>query len=202
MVMVGIVDYGTGNLKSVQNALGRIGAENIVSSDFDTLQKCSHIILPGVGSAGWAMENLVATGLAGQIEKFTQPVMGICLGMQLMCSYSEEEQTKCLGIFPNIVRKMGTPANEASGIRLKIPHVGWNNIRPLGIDLFKGIGELPFVYFVHSYSADVNDRTIAVCSYGDDFSAAIGYRNFIGCQFHPEKSGYVGEQILKNFLEI
>jgi len=200
--MVGIVDYGTGNLKSVQNALGRIGAENIVSSDFDTLQRCSHIILPGVGSAGWAMENLVASGLANQIKEFAQPVMGICLGMQIMCSYSEEDNTECLGIFPNSVKKMGNSDDNSNKVSIKIPHVGWNNLTSMESSLFNGLGEAPYVYFVHSYCAEVNERTIAKCYYGSDFSAAIGYRNFFGCQFHPEKSGYIGERILKNFLKM
>lgn len=192
--MIGIIDYKTGNLKSVQNALYRVGAEYIISSDIERLSNCSHLIMPGVGSAGWAMENLKECRLEEWIPGIKIPVLGICLGMQLMCSYSEEDETRCLGIFSNRVTKM-----RGEG---KVPHVGWNSIYDLKGELYNNLPEDSYLYFVHSYSADINDNTISRCSYNGEFSASIQSGNFIGCQFHPEKSGDTGEIILKNFLKM
>lgn len=192
--MVGIIEYGTGNLKSVENALKRLGAGYIVTSDEKVLENCSRIILPGVGSAGFAMENLRKSGLDSAIKRFTQPVLGICLGMQLLCSYSEEESTECLGIFSNRVERFKVE-------NLKIPHVGWNSLCNLKSGLYHQVPENSFVYFVHSYCANVNENTVAVANYGYDFSASLKCNNFYSCQFHPEKSGDIGEKILDNFLK-
>ncbi|MBR5856428.1 MAG: imidazole glycerol phosphate synthase subunit HisH [Bacteroidales bacterium] len=196
--MVGIIDYNTGNLKSVQNALARLKADYIITSDLTLLSRCSQIILPGVGNAAWAMENLKKSGLADAIKLFTQPVLGICLGMQIMCRFSEEDNTPCLGIFDNEVKHICNCTNE----NIKIPHIGWNNIDKLDSALYNNVSDGEYVYFVHSYCADVNRNTIARCHYGTEFSASLKKDNFMGCQFHPEKSGATGEKIIRNFLEM
>lgn len=203
--MVGIIDYGTGNLRSVKNALQRAGAEYVVSADGDTLNGCDKIILPGVGDAGWAIRQINEKGLSDVIRNFKQPVLGICLGMQIMCSYSEESNATCLGIFPNTVTYMGSRSDlsgKAEGQRLKIPHIGWNTVHNLRSELFNGVEEGSYLYFVHSYCAGVNQYTIATTVYTGDFSAAIQKENFYGCQFHPEKSGPTGERIIMNFLKL
>lgn len=204
--MIGIIDYKTGNLRSVQNALARLGAEYIVSSDAERLSACERIILPGVGDAAWAMHNLRELGLVQAIRSFTQPVLGICLGMQLLCSHSEENDTPCLGIFENrVFRFPSSPASlpetdGASAANLKVPHTGWNTVTELKSSLFAGIEEGTYMYFVHSYYAEVNENTAAVTRYGVPLSATLRKNNFMGCQFHPEKSGPAGEKILLNFL--
>lgn len=197
--MVGIVEYGTGNLKSVENALKRLNTEYIISSEEGILRECDRIILPGVGDAKWTMQSLRQSGMDAIIKTFTQPVLGICLGMQLLCSYSEESNTECLGIFSNRVTYIGKIAGNTESI-LKIPHIGWNSITNLKSVLYEGIKENTYVYFVHSYCADINENTISATEYGGEFSSALKKENFIGCQFHPEKSGLAGEQMLKNFL--
>lgn len=191
--MIGIIDYGTGNIKSVGNALARLGAEYIVTSQISIIKECDRIILPGVGSAGMAMENLKRSGLDKIIPTLTQPVLGICLGMQLLCAHSEEDDTECLGIFKNRVQKFPE-------IGKKIPHIGWNTIGSLKGNLYRNIEQESFVYFVHSYFAETNQMTIATSEYGIKFSASLNEKNFFGCQFHPEKSGDIGEKILHNFL--
>ncbi len=191
--MIGIIDYGTGNIKSVGNALARLGTEYIVTSQISIIKECDRIILPGVGSAGMAMENLKRSGLDKIIPTLTQPVLGICLGMQLLCTHSEEDDTECLGIFRNRVRKFPE-------IGKKIPHIGWNTIGCLKGNLYSNIEQESFVYFVHSYFAETNQMTIATSEYGIKFSASLNEKNFFGCQFHPEKSGDIGEKILHNFL--
>lgn len=198
--MVGIIDYKTGNLKSVENALYRAGVEYTVTADSMILRSCSHIILPGVGDAGWAMKRIAETGIAETIPTLTQPVMGICLGMQIMCSYSEEGETPCLGIFPNRIGRI--PEKDAGHERIKVPHIGWNSVRCSDRELFDGIRQDEYFYFVHSYCADVNEYAAGVTFYGTEFGSLLRRDNFIGCQFHPEKSGTAGERLLKNFLKM
>ena len=195
--MIAIVDYDAGNIRSVLNALGRVGASDyVLTADREQLQAASHVILPGVGEASTAMQNLRDAGLTDFIPTLTQPVLGICVGAQLMCAGSEEGDTRCMGIFSAEVRRFReTPAE-------KVPHMGWNSLRKLSSPLFKGLKEGEYVYFVHSYYPEVCENTIAVSNHGIDFSAALSRDNFFACQFHPEKSGIAGEQILKNFLAL
>lgn len=194
--MVAIVDYDTGNMRSVCNALGRIGVKYVVTDNVDVIRQADHVLMPGVGEASSAMQKLCERGLDTLIPSLTQPVMGICIGMQLMCKGSEEGNAECLGIFPTMVRKF-----EVSPL-IKVPHMGWNEIRSLKSSLFKDVDEKSFVYFVHSYAPEICSDTIAISENGVKFSAALHRDNFYGTQFHPEKSGGIGEQILKNFLEI
>lgn len=211
--MIAITDYDTGNLQSVANALRRTGAEFTVTSDAAVLRRADKVILPGVGEASSAMAKLRERGLDTLIPTLTQPVLGICIGMQLMCLDSEEGSAGCLGIFPahvvrlgdedttaGILRKTGAAPGEESP--LKIPHVGWNTIGGLRSPLFDGLGSGTYVYYVHSYAAQLCDATIATTDYGGTFSAALGCGNFFGTQFHPEKSGTTGERILRNFLNL
>lgn len=198
--MTGIIDYDAGNIRSVENALKRLGADYVLTSDIGELASCDRLLLPGVGEAGWAMAKLRERGLADFIRHTDLPLLGICLGLQLLCSWSEEGNTGCLGIFSNKIRHFRTflPAGE----RLKVPQMGWNSIDSLKSDLFSGVAEGSYVYFVHSYFADLNENTVASTEYGIRFSSALGKDNFMGCQFHPEKSGDVGEKIIANFLKI
>lgn len=190
-----IIDYGAGNVFSVATALERFGVRSALTSDPDVIRRAERVIFPGVGQAGQAMERLVRTGLDEVIPRLTVPVLGICLGMQLMCARSEEGQTEGLGIFPLDVKKFG------GGV--KVPHMGWNNLTELKGPLFKGLGEeAPRMYFVHSYYVPVSGFSAAVCDYGFAFSAALEKDNFFGCQFHPEKSSAMGQAVLKNFLKL
>lgn len=190
-----IIDYGAGNVFSVATALERLGVRSALTSDPDVIRRAERVIFPGVGQAGQAMERLVRTGLDEVIPRLTVPVLGICLGMQLMCARSEEGQTEGLGIFPLDVKKFG------DGV--KVPHMGWNNLTELKGPLFKGLGEeAPRMYFVHSYYVPVSGFSAAVCDYGFAFSAALEKDNFFGCQFHPEKSSAMGQAVLKNFLKL
>lgn len=196
--MTAIIDYDTGNLRSVCNALERIGAEYILTSDPQQIQKADHVLLPGVGEASTAMEKLRERGLDKVLKTLTQPVLGICIGMQLMCRSSEEGNAECMDIFHVDVRKLQVP----EGSDVKVPHMGWNEISGLSTPLFNGIDEDAFVYFVHSFAADLCDDTIAVSENGRQFSAALHHGNFYGTQFHPEKSGSIGERILRNFMTL
>ena len=190
-----IIDYGAGNVFSVATALERLGVRSALTSAPDVIRRAERVIFPGVGQAGQAMERLVRTGLDEVIPRLTVPVLGICLGMQLMCARSEEGQTEGLGIFPLDVKKFG------GGV--KVPHMGWNNLTELKGPLFKGLGEeAPRMYFVHSYYVPVSGFSAAVCDYGFAFSAALEKDNFFGCQFHPEKSSAMGQAVLKNFLKL
>lgn len=193
--MITIIDYDTGNLQSVINALHRVGAEYRLSALPTEISAAERVLLPGVGEAGTAMQKLRERGLVEVIRGLKQPVLGICLGMQVLCTRSEEGNTECLGIFDNVVRRFDIPG-------LKVPHMGWNNINHLKSPLYKGLEEDSYVYFVHSFAAEVNDNTIATTEYGVPFSASLNKDNFYGAQFHPEKSGAAGEKILKNFLEL
>lgn len=196
--MIAIVDYKAGNLRSVENALLRLGADYQVTSDPGIITAASHVIMPGVGEASSAMANLESSGLVPVIKGLRQPVLGICIGLQLMCSFSEEGPVDCLGIFDAAVRRF------ASNPGVKIPHMGWNTIEGLQGPLFRDIPEKAFVYYVHSYRPDlVSGQTIAKTGYSEGlFSAALARDNFFGTQFHPEKSGPVGAQIIRNFLDL
>ncbi len=198
--MIAVTDYDTGNLRSVMNALQRTGAEFIVTSDEATLRAADKVIMPGVGEASSAMDKLRERGLDRIIPSLTQPVLGICIGMQLMCEHSQEGDAECLGIFPTKVVKL--PNELLSGEILKVPHVGWDTIEKLKTPLFEGIKESSHLYYVHSFAAQLCDATIASTMYGVEFSAALHHNNFYGTQFHPEKSGVVGEAILNNFLKL
>ena len=198
--MIAVVKYGAGNIRSVLSALSRLGYEGIVTDDPDTIRCADKVIFPGVGEASQAMKALREKGLDDVLRSLTQPFLGICLGMQLMCSFSEEGDTECLGIFPNRVRNFRGNIPEDSG--LKIPQVGWNDIRSLDPELFAGVPEGSYMYFVHSYFAEINEYTSSVTEYGISFSSSLRKGNFMGCQFHPEKSGDDGEKILSNFLKM
>jgi glutamine amidotransferase len=196
--MIAIIDYDTGNLRSVCNALDRIGAEYVLTDDPAVIARADRVLLPGVGEASSAMQKLQERGLCEVIKALKVPVLGICIGMQLMCRHSEEGNVDCLGIFDAQVQKF--EADPSKGV--KVPHMGWNSITDLRTGLFEGLSEGEFVYFVHSFAADVCEDTIAVSENGRRFSAALRKGNFYGAQFHPEKSGDVGERILKNFMNL
>mgnify|MGYP000173479880 CR=1 FL=1 len=193
--MTAIIDYDTGNLRSVAEALRRAGAEFTVTADPATLLRAERVILPGVGEASSAMARLREKGLDTLVPALTCPVLGICIGVQLLCRRSEEGDTECLGIFDNEVRRLRTEG-------LKVPHMGWDSIEDLRGPLFDGLDEGAYVYYVHSYAPQTNADTIARTTYGETFSAAIRRDNFFGTQFHPEKSASVGERILQNFLRL
>ncbi|MFN8208486.1 MAG: imidazole glycerol phosphate synthase subunit HisH [Bacteroidales bacterium] len=197
---IAIIKYNAGNIRSVFFALSRLGVEPLVTSDPDQIRKADKVIFPGVGEASTTMISLKETGLDQVIGELRQPVLGICLGLQLMCSSSEEGNTTGLGIFNEQVKKF--PLRKADGNLLKVPHIGWNTIDHLKGPLFKGLPDPAFVYFVHSYYAVVSDHIIAQSSYGVDFSAALQKDNFFATQFHPEKSGRMGELILQNFIAL
>lgn len=188
-----IIDYGAGNVKSVQFALERLGYKAICSNDPEVIKNADKVIFPGVGEAQSAMIEIKKYGLENVIPELKQPVLGICLGMQLMCQHSEENDTNCLGIFPLEVKKFQ--------VDLKVPHIGWNQIIELKEHLFDKVEELSYVYYVHSYYVPENGFSIANTDYGIKYSGAIKKDNFYACQFHPEKSGDIGEQILKNFIK-
>jgi imidazole glycerol-phosphate synthase subunit HisH len=192
--MIAIIDYNAGNISSVQNALKRLGYESILTRDKAELLKADKVILPGVGEASSAMTYLREYDLVDLIKDLRQPFLGICLGMQLMCKYSEEGDADCLGIFDADVKLFPPKEN--------VPHMGWNDLRDLKGPLFEGIQANDDVYFVHSYWAELSAHTIAQCDYILPFSAALQKDNFYAVQFHPEKSADVGEKILKNFLAL
>jgi glutamine amidotransferase len=195
--MIAIVDYDTGNLCSVCNALARLGVQYVVTGDAETIRKADKVLLPGVGEASSAMEKLRERGLCEVIKGLTQPVMGICIGMQLMCRCSEEGNTECLGIFDTEVKRFS--ADKKAGV--KVPHMGWNEIRNIETPLLSGLREGEFLYFVHSFAPQMCGEAIATSVNGVQFAAALNKGNFYGTQFHPEKSGTIGEQILRNFVE-
>ena len=195
--MTAVVDYNSGNVRSVMNALSRLGADAVLTADPDQIRRADRVIFPGVGAAASAMAELEKRGLTEVLREYERPFLGICLGMQLMNSFSEEGNVSLLGITPEHVRLFDRAAGD------KIPHVGWNEIQVSDDPLFKGIADGTWFYFVHSYYAEASERTIASCSYaGVTFSSAIRKDNFRGVQFHPEKSGGAGALLLKNFLEV
>ena len=192
---VAIIKYNAGNTASVTNALKRLGVEPTVTDDAEELRQADKVIFPGVGEASSAMKYLCERGLGSVIKTLTQPVLGICLGMHLLCESSDENNADCLGVFPGRVRKF-----EAAG--LKVPHVGWNRISGLNSSLFTGIDADSYVYFVHGYYVEQIKETTARCEYGIRFAAGIESGNFYAVQFHPEKSGPAGARILENFLNL
>jgi glutamine amidotransferase len=189
-----IVKYNAGNIQSVLYALERIGMEAIVTDDHQQIKNADKVIFPGVGEASTAMNYLKARGLDIVLKNLQQPVLGICLGMQLMCMHSEENDTRCLGIFDTNVKKFAGD--------LKIPQIGWNTVEETRGPLFKNIPDASYCYFVHSYYAALRNETVAITEYGLRFSSALQKNNFYGVQFHPEKSAEVGERLLKNFIEL
>lgn len=192
--MIAILKYNAGNIQSVQNALNRLGYESIVTDDKEIILSAEKVIFPGVGEASTAMEYLKEKGLDKVITSIEQPFLGICLGLQLMCKSTEEGKTKCLGIFDTEV-KLFPPED-------KVPHMGWNSFETLNGTLFKGINKNDDMYYVHSFYAEQCKDTVATCNYIIPFSAALEKNNFYATQFHPEKSAEIGEQLLKNFLEL
>jgi glutamine amidotransferase len=211
-----IIKYNAGNIQSVLYALERIGVNALVTDDYEKIQSAGKVIFPGVGEASSAMRYLKEHKLDAVIKNLQQPVLGICLGMQLMCAYSEENDTTCLGIFDEQVRQFIPPPAGGDGggavgglsqvegrpTRIKVPQIGWNNIFNLKSDLFKNLPENSYCYFVHGYYAALGEHTIATADYIQPYSAALHKDNFYGAQFHPEKSAKAGEQILKNFLSL
>ena len=193
-----IIKYNAGNIQSVLYALERIGVEAIVTDDHALIKSADKVIFPGVGEASSAMRYLKERGLDELLKSLTQPVLGICLGMQLMCRYSEENSTDCLGIFDVEVKHFTPPLGDGG----KVPQIGWNNIYNLKTNLFKNLAEESYCYFVHGYYAALGEHTIATTDYVQPYSSALHKNNFYGVQFHPEKSATVGEEILKNFIEL
>jgi imidazole glycerol-phosphate synthase subunit HisH len=192
--MIAIIDYGAGNITSVQNAMTRLGVSAIRTADATLIQSADKVIFPGVGEAAAAMLKLREAGLVEVIRSLRQPVLGICLGQQLLCRHSEESDTNGLGIFDLAVKRF--PPKD------KIPHIGWNNLSKASGPLFQNVGADPDLYFLHSYYVELGEATTATCHYIVEFSAALQKDNFYATQFHPEKSADVGSQILKNFLAL
>jgi imidazole glycerol-phosphate synthase subunit HisH len=194
---VAIVASGGANIASLQFALERLGSASDVTADADRIRAASHVILPGVGAAADAMGRLRAGGLDALIPSLTQPVLGICLGMQLLHEASAEGGTRCLGIIPGVASRFA----EAPG--RPVPHMGWNTLDvERSCPLLEGLGGADYAYFVHSYAVPVNEATVASCHYGASFSACVAWRNFFGAQFHPERSARLGALVLQNFLGI
>ena len=193
-----IIKYNAGNIQSVINALERLGVQGEVTDDPERIRSSDKVIFPGVGEASTAMASLRANGLDRVIPELTQPVLGICVGMQLLCRHSEENDTDCLGIVPVEVRRFPPVWKEE---KLKVPQMGWNTITDLKTDLFRNLPDQTWIYNVHSFYAEDSMYSIARCTYGLTYAAAIQKDNFYGVQFHTEKSAEAGDRIIKNFLE-
>lgn len=192
--MIAIIDYVAGNVKSVENAVRKLGYETLITSNPEEIKNADKVIFPGVGEASTAMNYLKSLKLNELIQTLKQPFLGICLGQQLLCDFSEEGNTKCLGIFDLKVKQF--PATDI------VPHMGWNNLQKISGKLLNGISEDDNFYFVHSYYCEIGENTTSECDYILPFSATLQKDNFYGTQFHPEKSGDVGSLILQNFLKI
>ncbi|MBN2520662.1 MAG: imidazole glycerol phosphate synthase subunit HisH [Bacteroidales bacterium] len=198
-----IIKYNAGNIMSVEFALRRMGIQPVLSNKPEDIYSADRVIFPGVGEASTTMKYLKKHKLDLLIKDLKQPVLGICLGMQLMCAWSEENNTKCIGIFNDLVKKFEPvrPENNETGNWIKVPQMGWNNLHEVRSKLFDNSIENQYVYFVHSYYVPLSENTIAKTDYILKYSAALQKNNFYATQFHPEKSGIVGEKILKNFIE-
>lgn len=196
--MIAIIDYGMGNIRSVENALCRAGAEWTLTADAAAIERADRVLLPGVGHCGEAMERLRQRRLTEVIRRLHHPVLGICVGMQVMCRHTEEGDAECLGLFDSRVRRL--PEDPS----VKVPNMGWCRLANMESRLFDGIGNGEYAYFVHNYYAHTCSDTIATTRHGSDMliSAALRWENFYGVQFHPEKSGDAGERIIRNFLDI
>jgi len=194
---IAIIKYNAGNIRSVLYALERIGHTAMVTDNADEIKNADKVIFPGVGEASTAMNYLKDRNLDNLICSLTQPVLGICLGMQLMCKYSEENGTECMGIFDEDVKKFKVKSE-----KLKVPQIGWNSVYDLKTDLFNNVTENSYCYFVHGYYAAKGEHTIATTSYVQPYSSGLRKNNFYGVQFHPEKSATTGEKILSNFLKL
>jgi glutamine amidotransferase len=200
---IAIIKYNAGNVQSVTYALQRLGIEPVLTDDEQEIRSADRVIFPGVGEASTAMYYLRKKGLDRIIPTLEQPVLGVCLGLQLMCRYSEENNTECLNIFDLTVQHFDRQkARSAGGALLKIPHMGWNTLTDYKSELLKGLPENAYVYYVHSYYAPVSEYTIATTLYVNPFSAMLHKDNFYACQFHPEKSGEAGAAILANFIAL
>lgn len=193
-----LIKYNAGNIQSVKFALNRLGVEPIVTDNITEINAADKVIFPGVGEASSAMNYLKEKQLDQVIKQLKQPVLGICLGMQLLCKHSEEGDTNCIGIFDAEIKKF----NFGKDSELKVPQIGWNKIFNLKSDLFKGIKEKDYMYFVHGYYANLCNDAIAVADYGINYSSALNKNNFFGVQFHPEKSAEAGEILLANFIKM
>lgn len=192
--MIALIDYGAGNVASVQNALSRLGTGAVLTHQVDVLEMADAVIFPGVGHAAPAMESLRASGLDIWLKSTRKPVLGICLGMQLLYESTEEGNTACLGIIPGRLQKFSAEGG-------KIPHMGWNTTTPVVENGLPAAIQAAFHYYVHSFYAPVNEFTVATCNYGVTFAAIVAKDNFTGVQFHPEKSGLAGQKILRQFIE-
>ena len=193
-----IVKYNAGNIRSLQFALERVGVNGIVTDDHEEIRSADKVIFPGVGEASTAMNYLKERNLDQVIADLEQPVLGICLGMQLLCQHSEENDTPCIGVFDTTVKKFQSPVENL----LKIPQIGWNNIAGLHSVMFEHVPENAYMYFVHSYYAALSADTVAITNYVINYSAALQKDNFYAVQFHPEKSATEGSRIIENFLNI
>jgi len=192
---ISIIKYNAGNIQSVLYALERIGVSATVTDDHEQIRSADKVLFPGVGEAYSAMQSLKEKNIDQLIKELKQPVLGICVGLQLLCTHSEERNTTGLGVFDVKVKRFSSPD-------LKVPQIGWNDIYKLKSGLFNEVKENSYVYFVHSYYAELSDLTIATTNYGVEYSAALRKDNFYGVQFHAEKSADIGEQILKNFIDL
>lgn len=197
-----VIKYNAGNVQSVTYALNRLGIEPILTDNVDEILAADKVLFPGVGEASTAMKFLKEKGLDLLIPQLKQPTLGICLGLQLMCKHSEENDTNCLGIFDIQVKRFEQQKLDANGLVFKVPQMGWNNVYDLQTPLFKGIENNSYLYFVHSYYAELSAQTIAKTDYVNTFSASLHRDNFYAAQFHPEKSGDIGAQLLRNFIEL
>lgn len=204
---IAIIDAGGANFLSVVIALEKLGATTVITHDREVILSADAVLLPGVGAAGFAMQKLHEYDLVDVIKNYTRPLLGICLGMQLLYEHSEEDGVDCLGIIKGQVKRFDSK-------NVTVPHMGWNNLEVISVSssaeaddlsatkIFNNVNNTDDVYFVHSFYAPVSDATVLICNYGIDFSAVVKYKNFYGMQFHPEKSGMIGEKLLKNFIDI